>query len=264
MTTQSGLGWTFDTAASAYEKMRPGYVQDLYQAIFDYSKPDENSNLIEVGIGGGQATLPFLQKGCSVTAIEYGEKLSAICLEKFKDFPKFNVITSKFEDADLEDNKYDLIYSASAFHWIPEDIGYTKVYNSLKAGGVFARFANHPFICKNEPELRKAIDEAYEKYYYSFYKKEPVSPVEYTKDQAEQRAQIAIKYGFVDICFKLFYRVREFSAEEYVELLGTYSDHIAIDEPIRKKFFGAIEQAIREHGGIIKIYDTMDLQLARK
>ncbi len=59
-------------------------------------------------------------------------------------------------------------------------------------------------------------------------------------------------------------RIREFTAEEYIELLGTYSDHIAIDEPIRKKFFSEIEQAIKEHGGVIKIFDTMDLQLARK
>lgn len=33
-------------------------------------------------------------------------------------------------------NAYDLIYSASAFHWIPEEIGYTKVYKALKPGGV--------------------------------------------------------------------------------------------------------------------------------
>nr|WP_297708634.1 class I SAM-dependent methyltransferase [uncultured Butyrivibrio sp.] len=259
-----GLEWTFDTAASAYEKMRPGYVPELYKAIFDYCDIGEDSNLIEVGIGGGQATLPFLQRGCSVTAIEYGEKLSAICREKFSVFPKFSVITSKFEDARLDDNKYDLIYSASAFHWIPEEIGYTKVYNALKKGGVFARFSNHPFRCKNELELAKAIDEAYRKYYYPFHNKQATTPSEYTEEQAEKRARIAEKYGFEDMEYRLFHRIREFSAEEYIELIGTYSDHIAIDEPIRKRFFGEIKQAINEHGGFLKLYDTMDLQLVRK
>ena len=264
MPALDGLEWIFDTAASAYEKMRPGYVPDLYQAIFDYCDINEDSNLIEVGIGGGQATLPFLQRGCSVTAIEYGDKLSDICREKFADYPKFNVITSKFEDVNLEDNKYDLIYSASAFHWIPEDIGYTKVFNSLKEGGVFARFANHPFRCKNEPALSKAIDEAYEKYYYPFHNKKATTPREYSHEQAKERAYIAEKYGFEDIEYRLLYRIREFSAEEYIELLGTYSDHIAISEPIRNRFFDEIKQAIHEHGGVLKLYDTMDLQLARK
>ncbi len=75
---------------------------------------------------------------------------------------------------------------------------------------------------------------------------------------------IADKYGFSDIRYKLFYRERVFSAKEYIELLGTYSDHIAITENIRTEFFAKIEEAIHKHGGIITIYDTIDLQLARK
>ena len=47
-------------------------------------------------------------------------------------------------------------------------------------------------------------------------------------------------------------------------LLGTYSDHIAIEESIRNKFFSGIEEVIHLHGGEITLYDTIDLQLARK
>lgn len=50
----------------------------------------------------------------------------------------------------------------------------------------------------------------------------------------------------------------------YVELLGTYSDHIAIEEKIRGEFFAAIEAAINKYGGTFTVYDTIDLQLARK
>ena len=51
---------------------------------------------------------------------------------------------------------------------------------------------------------------------------------------------------------------------QYIELLGTYSDHIAIEEEIRTEFFAKIEEAINKYGGTITIYDTIDLQLARK
>ena len=67
-----------------------------------------------------------------------------------------------------------------------------------------------------------------------------------------------------DQWFTLFQRTRIFTAKEYGVLLGTYSDHIAIDEVIRKEFFSKIEDAINDHGGTITIYDTIDLQLARK
>ncbi len=237
MGAKKGNEWTFDTVATRYEKMRPGYVEDLYQKIFDYCPLDEKSELIEVGIGGGQATLPFLSKGCSVTAIEYGKNLADICKEKFKEYDGFHVIVSKFEDVDLEENNYDLIYAASAFHWVPEEIGYTKVYKSLKPGGVFTRFANHPFRCKNEPELNDAIDACYEKYYFKYYKKSAEKIKEYTEENARRRAFIAEKYGFEDIEYRLFYRVREFTAEEYSELLGTYSDHVAMEGICSKPLF---------------------------
>ena len=79
-----------------------------------------------------------------------------------------------------------------------------------------------------------------------------------------QIAQIAKKYGFIDIRHALFYRTRTFSAKEYTELLGTYSDHIAIEETIRTEFFSKIEETINQFGGSFTLYDTIDLQLARK
>lgn len=264
MAVIKGLEWTFDTVASTYEKLRPGYVGELYQAIFDYVPVTESSRVVEVGIGGGQATLPLLQTGCELTAVEYGAHFSELCREKFKDYPKFSVITSKFEEAEFEKNSFDLVFSASAFHWVPEEIGYSKVFSMLKNGGVFARFANHPFRDKGNPALTKEIDGIYGKYYYKFHNRKQEVPQEYSKEQAKNRALIARKYGFTDIQYAMFQRIRSFSAKEYITLLGTYSDHIAIEETIRAEFFAKIEEAINDHGGMMTIYDTIDLQLARK
>ena len=257
------LNRTFDTVADAYEKMRPGYVDELYQAVFDYAPINNTSHVIEIGIGGGQATLPFLKTGCALLAIDYGENFCEICREKFRAYPNFSAVSERFEDIDLR-GKYDLIYSASAFHWIPEEIGYKKVYDTLKDGGVFARFANHPYRDKSNPALSEEIDRIYEEYYYKYHNKKSEPLLEYTEEQARNRALIAEKYGFTDIRYRLFYRTRTFSAKEYVMLLGTYSDHIAIEEKTRSEFFPEIEKAIDRHGGKITIYDTIDLQLARK
>lgn len=260
----SGLNWTFDTVAFTYEKLRPGYVEELYQTIFEY-KPINNTNrVVEIGIGGGQATLPFLKTGSNLTAVDYGENFCELCREKFKEYPNFSAVSGKFEDIDFNNNEYDLIYSASAFHWIPEEIGYKKVYSMLKDDGVFARFANHPYRDKGNTALSEEIDEIYAEYYYKYHNKEREKLIEYSEEQAYSRATIAEKYGFTDIQYNLFYRTRTFSAKEYKMLLGTYSDHIAIEEKIRTEFFSKIEEAINRHGGEITIYDTIDLQLARK
>ena len=264
MQTIQGLEWTFDTVASTYEKFRPGYTDELYRMLFDYIALNESCRAVEVGVGGGQATLPILRTGCHLTAVEYGEEFSKICKKKFIEYHNFSVITDKFENIDFADDTYDLVYSASAFHWIPEDIGYTKVFGMLKSGGVFARFANHPYRDRENLPLSDEMDRIYAEYYYKFYNKKQEVPKEYSGEQAMQRAKIAEKYGFTDIKYALFHRTRTFSAKEYSTLLGTYSDHIAIEESIRKKFFSEIENAINNHGGSITVYDTIDLQLARK
>lgn len=254
-----GLEWTFNTVAQKYEKMRPGYVSELYEDIFNYISIDKTSNVVEVGIGGGQATLPILKTGCKLTAVEYGVNLAELCRQKFKEFSAFSAVTAKFEDFEYDNNACDLIYSASAFHWIPEEIGYTKVFDMLKSGGVFARFANHPYKDKGREEIHEALQKI-----YSVYMPGTLSSNEYSDDDAKKRANIAQKYGFVDISYKLYHRTRTFTAKEYISLLGTYSDHIAIEENTREKFFSEIVKAIDNLGGQITIYDTIDLQLARK
>lgn len=264
MPAVKGPEWTFDTVASAYEKLRPGYVDELYDTIFDYIPIGEGSHVVEIGSGGGQATLPMLKTGCKLTAVECGEQFSRLLKAKFKEYHNFSVITGKFEDTAWEEAAFDLVYSASAFHWVPEKVGYETVFSMLKNGGVFARFANHPYRDKGNPALSKAIDEIYDEYYYKFHNKKRQVLTEYSEEQAKEQAMLACQYGFRDIRYAMFYRERVFSGEEYVQLLGTYSDHIAIEEGIRTRFFSQIEEAIRHHGGTITIYDTMDLQLARK
>ena len=254
-----GLGWTFDTVAATYEKLRPGYVDALYQDVFTYCPLDASSHALEVGIGGGQATQPILETGCAVTAVEPGANFCELCREKFAAYPKFSIMNGKFEDAELPAESCDLVYSASAFHWVPEEVGYRKVFDVLKPGGAFARFANHPYKDKGRPGMHEALQAV-----YAVYMPGSLVPNEYSEEAAAQRAQIAAKYGFTDIWHRLYHRTRDFTAAEYVQLLGTYSDHIAIEEQTRGRFFREIEEAINGLGGVITIYDTIDLQLARK
>lgn len=239
-----GLEWTFNTRAELYDRMRPGYPKELYQDLFAYKPVEAGSRAVEVGIGTGQATRPVLETGCR---------------EKFRDFPNFSAVTGKFEDAALEEGACDLVYSASAFHWIPEEIGYPKVYGMLKPGGAFARFANHPNRDPNHPEMHEALQAV-----YAVYMPGTRNDKIYGEEEARERAEVAARYGFVDIQYKLYHRVRTFTAAEYVQLVGTYSDHVALEEEKRKRFFAEIRQVIERLGGEISIYDTLDLQLARK
>lgn len=254
-----GLENKFNEVYTEYDKWRPTYVPELYKDIFDFKEVDKFSSVLEIGIGTGQATIPILERECFLMAIEIGDKLAEFTKQKFNQYKNFNIKNIAFQDYNCPNNSFDMIYSASAFHWIPEKIGYLKVYSMLKSGGIFACFANHPYRAKGNEELDIAIQKAYSKYMPS----SPLEP-EYREDDAKNRSEISKKYGFVDVNYKLYYRTRIFNAQEYISLIGTYSDHRGLEESKRVEFFNEIKDVIKNFGDKITIYDTIDLQLARK
>lgn len=259
MPSIKGMEFAFDTICADYDRWRPTYVAELYEDLFAYQVITPDSNVLEIGIGTGQATLPILKTGCTCTAVELGAHLTDFVRKKFSAYEKFQVIQTPFQDFESPSNSFDLVFSATAFHWIPEEEGYPKVFDMLRSGGAFACFANHPYQDKGREDLNRAIQEVYAQYI-------PGSSmgVEYGDEAAWNSAQQSKKYGFIDVEYKLYHRTRTFTANAYCSLLGTYSDHLAIEETRRREFFSKLRQIIEDHGDQITVYDTIDLQLARK
>ena len=76
MAVIKGLEWTFNTVTAENDKWSPTYIPDLYEDIFAYKQINQASNVLEIGIGTGQATVPILETGCTLTAVELGDKLA--------------------------------------------------------------------------------------------------------------------------------------------------------------------------------------------
>ena len=104
----------------------------------------------------------------------------------------------------------------------------------LKPGGVFARFACHPWFDTNgQEELAAAIYRVYRKFV-----PEAKASSEYGEEDARRRADIAAKYGFADIQYKLYYRTQVYSSEEYIKRISIENDKIALPKDKRDWFAG--------------------------
>lgn len=250
---------TFDNSAIDYDKSRPLYVKDLYDDIFKYKQINSDSHVLEIGIGTGKATKPLLDTKCHFIGLEPGEHLAAIAKDRFQNYTNFALYNQTLQDFVSPNEYFDFIYAATAFHWIPEEYGYKRIYNLLKKGGAFVRFAYRAGADKKRRELTEEIQMLYNKYMY-----QAKEPKEYSETDAKELADVALKYGFADVEYKLYHATKDFSADEYMELLRTYPNHMAIEEKDREKLFGGIHSAINRNGGIITVYYTMDMQLARK
>ena len=250
---------SFNEDAVNYDKYRPEYPKELFEDIESYSQIEAGNNLLEIGIGTGQATLPFIQLGCNITGMELGDNLSAFVTEKYSGYSNFKVINADFMLYPIEENFYDLIYCATAFHWLPKEEAYTKAMKSLKKGGTLALFWNHPFPNREDDPSNIANRKIYDKFRPSNKKQ-----VEFGEKDCDIRVQELLQYGFEKVESKLYRRVRTLPAEAYIHLLNTYSDHRALDITVKEQFEAEMCQAINEVGGSINIYDTIDLYLAKK
>lgn len=251
--------FTFDEDAINYDKWRPNYCKELFNDIIKYSKLNKRKKALEIGIGTGQATPPFLSTGCDLTAIELGKNLANFSKNKFKDYKNFNIQNISFEDFEHNYSSFDLIYSATAFHWIDEAIGYPKVFNLLKPNGTIALFWNKPFVGRKNDILHQRIQNIYEK-----YKPSNTKPIENDEQHYKELLEKLNKYGFKDVELKLYHQTRMFNSNDYISLLNTYSDHIAMTSKIKEQFEKEIKQAILDNNNYLNIYDTIELYLARK
>ena len=55
------LRLTFNEAPEEYDRLRPEYPDKLSVDVLQYSALDKTKEALEIGIGTGQATLPFLK-----------------------------------------------------------------------------------------------------------------------------------------------------------------------------------------------------------
>jgi len=260
-----GLGWTFDTVAEAYDRYRPTYPDELYQDLMLYHQTGLQSHALEIGLGTGQATAPILATGCPVTAIEPGSHLARIARKKFGE-EKLTVIRTTFEDYMCTEELFDLVYSASAFHWIAEEKGYPKVMACLRPGGAFARFASHPYYrIDGQEALWEDIQRCYQRHMPDALNAGALKAAQrYDEKAAQRRSAIASKYGFVDIATRTYDRSFCYTSAEYVQRLAIESDKIAMAQPDRERLLLEIAEAVERHGGYIIVRDMVDLNLARK
>ncbi len=251
--------FTFNKNVKNYDKWRPTYCKELFSDIIQYSELNQYKKAIEVGIGTGQATLPILISGCDVTAIELGKDLAEFSKEKFKKFKNFSICNTSFEDFKCDDNSIDILYSATAFHWIPEDIGYPKALMLLKNNGTLALFWNKPFVARKDDFLHQKIQSIYQK-----YRPSNTEMIENDTARYKKIAETIQSYGFRNLEVKLYHQTRMFCSSDYISLLNTYSDHRSMPASTKRLFESEIKSAIMENGNILNIYDTIDLYLARR
>ncbi len=249
---------TFNEDPENDDRYRPAYPLELFRDVFAYSGIGRGDALVEIGVGTGKATTPFLEAGCEVCAIELGDRLSAFVAGKFRNYGNFTVHCGDFMEFPVEDASVDLVYSATAFHWLPQEAAFEKIRRCLKPGGALAVFRIDAF-----PNRMNDPTNAANRLVYDRLRPSDRRIVEFSEDDCAPAVDALRSSGFRDVEAKLYHRVRTLSTEEYIGLLRTYSDHSLLESNLKRRFEEEMRDALNAVGSCINIYDTVALYLAK-
>jgi SAM-dependent methyltransferase len=238
--TRESLSATFDRAANVYEDARPDYPTQLFEDLVELAGLKPGDRLLEIGCATGKATLPLLRRGFSVVCIERGPNLAAQARERFTGLPA-EVHLGTFETWDGTRGGFDLVFAATAWHWIDPEVRFLKAHELLRPGGHLAFWsAIHAFPKGFDPFFTE-IQEVYDELGEPWQGEWPPPPPEAMPDE---RDEILASGLFEDVEVRRFVWDARYTAEEYISLLGTFSGHIAMPEEELSRLYREIRERV--------------------
>lgn len=243
MTNRERLRTTFGTDAARYHRARPTYPPQLFEQL-------RGHRVLEIAPGTGQATLPLTTVG-EVTAVELSPELAEIAHEHA---PKARIEVADFDEWPLPE-PFDLVVCATAFHWLNPATRMAKCARALKPGGALAVISTH-HVAGGTEQFFVDVQECYERW-------DPTTPPNLRLSKADDiPREFDESDEFEPPQFHRYEWEQAYDTEGYVDLLLTYSNHIAL--PRRDELVADIRQLIdaRYDGRVVKRY-LAQLAIAR-
>lgn len=129
----------FDPLVDAYDAARPGYPDDLYDAVERLAGPLAGADVVELGAGTGIATRALQARGARVTVVDPGPVMLGRLRARGPGTP---AAVGVAEAVPLADGCADLVCAAQAWHWVDVARGAAEVVRLLRPGGALALWWN--------------------------------------------------------------------------------------------------------------------------
>jgi SAM-dependent methyltransferase len=244
---------TFNEDAERYDRARPRYPVQMFDDLAAAAVPAE-ARVLEIGCGTGQATVALAERGYRIVAVELGPEMATVARRNLARFDSVEVVTAAFEDWPLPDQPFDVVFSATAFHWVDPAVRVSKSADALRTGGLLATVRTEHIAGGSEPFFI-AVQDCYERF-------DPATPPglrqQSASDIPQDDRELASSGRFGPASFHRYEWELSYSTAEYLDLLLTYSGHRVLPPAQRSGLLNCIAGLIDgNHGGrVVKRYLT--------
>jgi SAM-dependent methyltransferase len=254
---------TFDTVADRYHQARPAYPDELYTELVSAAGLHQGARLLEVGCGTGKATRPLAERGFAITCLEPGPHLAAVAAANLAEFAGVRILPQALEDwRPAAEERFDLVFAATAWHWIDPAVGYELAWRALRPGGHLAIWAaEHVLPADADPffgDIQAVYDEIGEGV-------PPGTDFPVPGNLPTFRSAIERSGLFTVAVTREFIWDLRYTAGQYIELLDTFSGHIDMAPWQRDRLYGEIRRRLSARpDGMLRRHWGAALQIARR
>ncbi len=216
---------TFDSVADRYQQARPAYPDELYAELLSATGLRSGDRALEVGCGYGQGDLPACRAAASPSpASSPDHVLPGRHGATWPATRRVQVVQDAFEDWQPSGpERFDLVFAATAWHWIDPAVGYQLAWRLLRPGGHLAIWrTDHVFPPGGDPFFRD-LQDVYDEIGEGM---PPGTGYFAPGEQPDDRAAIEGSGLFSVTAIRHFDWEISYTAEAYIELLDTFSSHI--------------------------------------
>ncbi|MFB7786974.1 class I SAM-dependent methyltransferase [Streptomyces vinaceus] len=154
---------SFDAAAALYSANRPGYPEELFDAVEELAgRGLRGARVADVGAGTGIATGLLRARGAEVLAVEPGDGMAA---EFRRSNPGIPLVRGDGDRLPLVTAGFDFLTYAQAWHWTDPARSVPEARRVLRPGGALALWWNDmdatvPWIAEQDERIRDLFDAA--------------------------------------------------------------------------------------------------------
>jgi SAM-dependent methyltransferase len=234
---------SFGPVAEQYDRYRPACPE----ALIDDLAVLNPTQVLDVGCGTGRVATALVKRGLDVLGVELDERMAEVARDH-----GIPVEISAFETWDAAGRRFDLITCGDAWHWIEPTQGLTKAAELLRPGGTFARFWNYHVL---DEHVADAFDTVYARHAPDAYP-HARGPWNLTEPSTKDD-------GFAASETKTYHWERALTADEWIGMAATFSDHQRLAPESLATLKEALHETIETLGGIVHAHGGTYVNLSK-
>jgi SAM-dependent methyltransferase len=235
----------YGSITEAYDRVRPKYTPEFIDRVLAVAEISSTAKILEIGCGPGTATIELAKQGLSLVCLEPSLDACTLARHNLANYPNVEIINNNFEEWEPENRKFDAILAATSWHWVSPEHKHIKSASLLKDGGKLILLWNTGM--QPDPAIFQSLIEPLTQY---------MPTLAQYKDRDTQLNEISI-FARSAVDSGLFSEFDEecqttevnYSIDDYLQLLTTYSPCIALSPADRKKLLTELRSILVQNCG---------------